>query len=127
MSKFTPFLWFDHEAEEAARFYTSTFKKARLGEVMRYGQGGPGAPGSVMTASFEIDGQPFVALNGRRGCEFTEAVSFMVHGDTQAEADELRDRLLAGGGRAQPGGWLKDRYGVSWQVMPRPLRAAEGR
>ena len=111
-----PFLWFDTQAEEAARYYTSIFPGARLGEIRRFPPGSHGAEGSVMTASFELDGQTIVALNGNNLHAFSPASSllFLCKGGEEAEA--VRKNLSAGG-ELQPGGWLKDRYGVSWQVM----------
>jgi predicted 3-demethylubiquinone-9 3-methyltransferase (glyoxalase superfamily) len=117
MQKITPFLWFDHQAEEAMHFYTSILKNSKIGKVSRYGDSGPGPKGSVMTASFELDGQEFVALNGGPLFKFTEAVSFLVRCENQAEVDELWEKLSAGG---QPSrcGWLKDKFGLSWQIQP---------
>ncbi|HLZ27238.1 MAG TPA: VOC family protein [Chloroflexota bacterium] len=113
----TPFLWFDGQAEEAMNFYVSIFKNSKIGEVSRYGDAGPGASGTVMSATFQLDGQEFMALNGGPGFPFTEAISFFVSCQTQAEVDELWDKLGAGGTPSQCG-WLKDRYGVSWQIIP---------
>jgi predicted 3-demethylubiquinone-9 3-methyltransferase (glyoxalase superfamily) len=119
LHKITPFLWFDHQAEEAANFYTSIFPNSKLGKVARYGQAGPGPPGSVMTVEFQLDGQTFVALNGGPIYKFTEAISFVVNCATQAEVDHYWDRLSAGGeGQC---GWLKDRFGLSWQIVPTVL------
>lgn len=120
MQKITPFLWFNDQAEEAARFYTKIFKKAKIGSIIRYGDAGPGPKGSVMTASFVIEGQEFVALNGGPIFTFTPAISFVVNCRTQAEVDRLWNTLSEGG---EPGqcGWLKDRYGVSWQIVPAVL------
>ena len=118
MQKITPFLWFHDEAEEAARFYVSIFPNSRITEVARFGKAGPGAEGSVMTVAFELEGQPFVALNTKPPqFQFNESVSFMVNCETQDEVDRYWDRLLEGG---QPSacGWLKDRFGVSWQITP---------
>ncbi len=125
-TRITPFLWFAHEAEEPAALYTSIFPNSRITNVARYGETGEevtgGTPGSVMTVSFELDGQPFVALNGRAGFDFTEAVSFQVACVSQAELDHFWDRLSAGADpAAQQCGWLKDRFGVSWQVVPTRL------
>ena len=117
-SKIRPFLWFEGEAEEAAKFYTSIFKKSKLGTVSRYPEGSPGPAGKVMTVEFEIEGQPFVALNGGPQFKFTEAVSFMVECEDQKEIDYYWDKLLAGGGKPSMCGWLKDRFGLSWQVTP---------
>ena len=120
MQKITPFLSFDNNAEEAANFYVSTFKNARLLNVARYGDTGPGPKGTVMTAEFEIDGQKFVALNGGPLFKFTEAVSFVVNCETQEEIDYFWEKLSAGGQKSQCG-WLKDKYGLSWQVVPTVL------
>ena len=120
MSKITPFLWFDTQAEEAAKFYTSIFKNSKIGKVARYGEAGPGPAGTVMTVEFELDGQPFIALNGGPHFKFTEAISFTIDCKTQAEVDEYWNRLSAGG-EAGPCGWLKDRFGLSWQVVPAVL------
>jgi predicted 3-demethylubiquinone-9 3-methyltransferase (glyoxalase superfamily) len=121
IQKFTPCLWFDHQAEEAAAFYTSIFKNSKITSVARYGDEGAavsGRPkGSVMTVSFVLDGQPFLALNGGPMFKFTEAVSFMVNCETQEEVDEFWGRLSAGGQQSQCG-WLKDQFGLSWQVVP---------
>jgi predicted 3-demethylubiquinone-9 3-methyltransferase (glyoxalase superfamily) len=116
--KITPFLWFDTEAEEAVNFYTSIFKDAKIDEVMRVGDAGPGPKGSVLTISFEIAGMKFVALNGGPQYKFTPAVSFMINCETQEEIDHYWDRLLDGGGTTQACGWLTDKYGLSWQVTP---------
>jgi predicted 3-demethylubiquinone-9 3-methyltransferase (glyoxalase superfamily) len=122
----TPCLWFDNQAEEAAAFYTAIFKNSRIGRISRYGKEGfeiHGRPaGSVMTVEFELDGQAFTALNGGPVFRFNEAVSFQVICETQAEVDFYWDRLSAGGDeQAQQCGWLKDRFGLSWQVFPRML------
>ncbi|WP_030271643.1 VOC family protein [Streptomyces sp. NRRL B-24484] len=119
--KITTFLWFDHQAEEAARFYTSLFPDSRIVDVQRYGEVGPGAAGSVMTVSFELAGQRYLALNGGPIFPFTEAISLQVNCDDQAEVDRLWDALTADGGRESDCGWLKDRYGLSWQITPRRL------
>lgn len=116
--KIKTFLWFDGQAEEAARFYTSIFRNGKVGAVARYPQGSPGPAGSVMTVEFELDGQPFVALNAGPQFKFNESVSFAIECDTQEEIDYYWDRLVAGGGKPVACGWLKDRFGVSWQVMP---------
>jgi predicted 3-demethylubiquinone-9 3-methyltransferase (glyoxalase superfamily) len=115
-----PFLWFDHEAEDAARFYTSVFENSEILDVQRYGQAGPREEGTVMTVAFRLDGQHFVALNGGPQYKFTEAVSFFVNCETQDEVDELWEKLTAGGEEG-PCGWLKDRYGLSWQIVPTAL------
>lgn len=116
----TPFLWFDHQAEEAVGFYTSIFKNSKVTAVTRYGEAGPGPKGSVMTVAFELDGQEFVALNGGPIFKFTEAISFVVNCETQQEVDEYWEKLSAGGGEVQCG-WLKDKYGLSWQIVPTVL------
>jgi predicted 3-demethylubiquinone-9 3-methyltransferase (glyoxalase superfamily) len=120
MQKIRPYLWFDNQAEEAANHYVSVFKNSKITDVQRYGDVGPGTPGAVMIIGFELDGQEFVALNGGPQFKFTEATSFYVNCETQEEVDELWDRLCDGG---EPGqcGWLKDRYGVSWQIIPKQL------
>lgn len=123
MPKITPCLWFDNKAEEAAKFYTSIFKKAKIGRIARYGKEGQeihgGQEGSVFTVEFEIEGQTFTALNGGPLFKFNEAVSFQVMCKTQREVDYYWKKLSVGGDkRAQQCGWLKDRYGVSWQVVP---------
>lgn len=120
MPKITPFLWFDTQAEEAARFYVSIFENSRIVDVSRYGEAGPGPAGSVLTVRFELDGQEFLALNGGPEYRFTEAVSFLVDCETQDEVDRFWERLSEGGEQG-PCGWLKDRYGLSWQVTPRVL------
>lgn len=120
MQKITPCLWFDTEGEEAATFYTSVFKNSRILSISRFGEAGPRPAGSVMTVSFEIDGQEFVALNGGPDFTFNEAVSFQVGCDSQEELDEHWGRLTEGGEEGQCG-WLKDRYGVSWQIIPSAL------
>jgi predicted 3-demethylubiquinone-9 3-methyltransferase (glyoxalase superfamily) len=120
MQKITPFLWFDNQAEEAAKFYTSIFKNSKMGRVARYGDAGPGPKGSVMTAAFQIEGQEFIALNGGPIFTFTEAISFVVDCKTQEEVDELWQKLTAGGSESQCG-WLKDKFGLSWQIVPTAL------
>jgi predicted 3-demethylubiquinone-9 3-methyltransferase (glyoxalase superfamily) len=121
MQKITPHLWFNNEAEEAARFYTSIFKRSKITRVMRYGAAASKVAGrregSVMTISFQIEGQEFIALNGGPVFTFSPAISLFVKCKTQAEVDELWNKLSAGG-ETQPCGWLKDRYGVSWQIVP---------
>jgi predicted 3-demethylubiquinone-9 3-methyltransferase (glyoxalase superfamily) len=117
MQKITPFLWFDGNAEEAMNFYVSIFKKSKVLMVRRYGDAGPGPKGSVMTASFRIEGQTFYALNGGPQFKFTPAISFFVDCKTQKEVDTLYDRLSKGG-QKQPCGWLQDKFGVSWQIIP---------
>ena len=117
MQRITPFLWFDDQAEEAVELYTSIFKNSRVGKVTRYGKAGPGPEGSVMTISFELEGLQFTALNGGPEFQFNEAISFIVDCQSQEEVDELWDRLSEGGEEG-PCGWLKDRFGVSWQIVP---------
>jgi predicted 3-demethylubiquinone-9 3-methyltransferase (glyoxalase superfamily) len=123
-SKITPCLWFDTEAEDAAKFYCSVFANSKLGRISRYGNEGQevhgGKPGSVLSVEFEIDGHPFVALNGGPVFKFNEAVSFQVHCETQDEIDYFWSRLTEGGREVQCG-WLKDKYGLSWQVVPQAL------
>lgn len=120
MQRITPFLWFDGKAEEAMKFYTSIFKNSRVGTVTRYGKDGPGPNGSVMTATFQLDGQEFIALNGGPEFKFTEAISFVVNCETQGEIDEFWEKLSDGGAQIQCG-WLKDKFGVSWQIVPTVL------
>jgi predicted 3-demethylubiquinone-9 3-methyltransferase (glyoxalase superfamily) len=120
MQKITPFLWFDDKAEEAMNFYVSIFKNSKVGTVTRYGEAGPGPKGTVMSATFQLDGQEFFALNGGPHYKFTPAVSFFVNCETQQEVDELWDKLSAGG-RKDRCGWLQDRYGLSWQIIPSVL------
>jgi predicted 3-demethylubiquinone-9 3-methyltransferase (glyoxalase superfamily) len=120
MQKITPFLWFNDQAEEAMNFYTAIFKNSKIGSVSRYGEGGPGPQGSVMTATFELDGQEFMALNGGPLFTFTEAISFFVSCETQMEVDDLWEKLTEGGEESQCG-WLKDKYGLSWQIVPTAL------
>jgi predicted 3-demethylubiquinone-9 3-methyltransferase (glyoxalase superfamily) len=120
MQKITPFLWFDGRAEEAMNFYTSIFKNSKVGRVWRSGEAGPGPKGSVMSATFQIDGQEFMALNGGPLFKFSPAISFFVNCETQQEVDELWEKLSAGGEKQQCG-WLKDKFGVSWQVVPSVL------
>ncbi len=120
MQKITTFLWFDDQAEEAAAFYTSLFDDSRIVDVQRYGEAGPGEPGSVMVVTFELAGQQFIALNGGPQFTFNEAISLSVDCETQEEVDELWAKLTAGG-EGVACGWLKDRYGLSWQVVPRKL------
>jgi len=117
VQKITPFLWFDNNAEEAMNFYVSIFKNSKVISVARYGDAGPGPKGSVMTANFHIDGQEFVALNGGPHFKFTEAISFVVNCETQQEVDEFWEKLSAGGEESRCG-WLKDKYGLSWQIVP---------
>jgi predicted 3-demethylubiquinone-9 3-methyltransferase (glyoxalase superfamily) len=121
MQKIMPFLWFDDKAEEAMNFYVSIFRNSKALSVTRFGDAGPGPKGSVMTASFELDGQQFTALNGGPQFPFTPAVSFVVNCETQQEVDEYWEKLTAGGGSPEPCGWLKDKYGLSWQIVPTAL------
>ena len=121
MPQISPFLWFDTQAEEAANFYVSVFPNSRITSISRYGEAGPGPAGSVMTIGFELDGQTFTGLNGGPHFTFTEAVSFMVHCADQAEVDRYWDALTADGGKESQCGWLKDKYGLSWQIVPQEL------
>jgi predicted 3-demethylubiquinone-9 3-methyltransferase (glyoxalase superfamily) len=118
--KITPFLWFDNQAEEAANLYVSIFENSGVTGVNRYGEAGPGPQGTAMTVSFELEGQEFTALNGGPEYKFTEAISFFVNCESQAEVDELWEKLSEGGEQG-PCGWLKDKYGVSWQIVPTVL------
>lgn len=120
MQKIVPTLWFDKEAEEAANYYTSIFKNSKVKDVSRYGEAGPMPAGTVMIATFEIEGQEFIALNGGPEFKFSEAISFLVNCETQAEVGELWEKLSAGG-EIQECGWLKDKYGLSWQIVPTVL------
>jgi len=120
MQKITPFLWFDGQAEEAMNFYCSIFRNSKQGSITRCGESGPGPKGSVMSATFELEGQKFIALNGGPHFTFSPAISFFVSCRTQAEVDELWDKLSAGG-EQQRCGWLKDKFGVSWQIIPAAL------
>lgn len=120
MPKITPCLWFDTQGEEAATFYTTVFHNSRILEIARYGAAGPGPEGSVLTVTFELDGQKFVALNGGPQFTFNEAISFQVSCETQAEVDYFWSTLSQGGEEGQCG-WLKDKYGVSWQIIPTAL------
>jgi len=117
VQKITPFLWFDGKAEEAMNFYVSVFKNSKVGRVSRYGEAGPGPKGTVMSATFQLDGQDFFALNGGPQFVFTPAISFFVNCETQQEVDELWDKLSEGGQKERCG-WLKDRFGLSWQIIP---------
>jgi len=117
MQKITPFLWFDNQAEEAMNFYTSIFKNSKVGRVSRYGDAGPGPKGAVMSATFQLEGQEFMALNGGPLFQFTAAVSFFVNCETQEEVDHFWEKLSAGGKQEQCG-WLKDKFGLSWQIVP---------
>ena len=120
MPKITPFLWFDNQAEEAANFYVSIFKNSKIVKVTRYGEAGPGPKGSAMTVVFQLDGQEFIALNGGPHFKFTEAISFSVDCKTQEEVDTYWEKLSQGGQQVQCG-WLKDKYGLSWQIVPSAL------
>jgi predicted 3-demethylubiquinone-9 3-methyltransferase (glyoxalase superfamily) len=120
MQKITPFLWFDSNAEEAANFYTSILENSKILNVARYGEAGPGPKGKVMTVTFQLEGQDFIALNGGPHYTFSPAISFFVNCETQAEVDELWNQLSAGGKEVQCG-WLQDKFGVSWQIIPKAL------
>jgi predicted 3-demethylubiquinone-9 3-methyltransferase (glyoxalase superfamily) len=120
MQKITPFLWFDGKAEEAMNFYVSIFKNSKIGRVTRYGEAGPGPKGTVMSATFQLEGQEFMALNGGPQFAFTPAISLFVNCETQEEVDELWEKLSAGG-RKDRCGWLQDKYGLSWQIIPSVL------
>jgi predicted 3-demethylubiquinone-9 3-methyltransferase (glyoxalase superfamily) len=120
MQRITPFLWFDDKAEEAVNFYISIFKNSKIGTITRYGEGGPGPKGAVMSATFQLEGQKFIALNGGPQFTFSPAISFFVNCETQEEVDELWEKLSEGGEK-QRCGWLKDKYGVSWQIIPSAL------
>jgi len=120
MQKITPFLWFDDKAEEAMNFYASIFKNSKIGSITRYGESGPGPKGTVMSATFQLDGLELTALNGGAYFTFTPAISFFVTCETQAEIDELWEKLSEGGEKQQCG-WLKDKYGLSWQIIPTAL------
>jgi predicted 3-demethylubiquinone-9 3-methyltransferase (glyoxalase superfamily) len=120
MRKITPCLWFDGRAEEAAEFYTSIFKDSKVGKIARYGEAGPGAPGTVMTVNFEIAGEEFMGLNGGPQFQFSPAISFVVHCKNQRQVDHYWDRLIEGGEPSQCG-WLTDKFGVSWQIVPNVL------
>ncbi|MEZ4671109.1 MAG: VOC family protein [Anaerolineae bacterium] len=121
MPTVTPFLWFDNQTEEAMNFYTSLFKDSKVHSVSRYPDGMPGMGGQVMSATFELNGQIIMALNGGPQYKFTEAVSLFVSCETQAEVDELWEKLTANGGEEGPCGWLKDKFGLSWQIVPTAL------
>ena len=120
MQKITPFLWFDHQAEEAMNFYVSIFQNSKVLSVTRYGEAGPGPKGTVMSATFQLEGQTFYALNGGPLFSFTPAISLFVNCETQQEVDDLWARLSAGG-REDRCGWLQDKYGLSWQIIPKVL------
>jgi predicted 3-demethylubiquinone-9 3-methyltransferase (glyoxalase superfamily) len=121
IQKIKPFLWFDKEAEEAAKFYCSIFKNSKILEVARYPEGGPAPAGSVMIVSFELEGLQFVGLNAGPVFKFTEAISFAVTTENQEETDYFWNKLTADGGRESDCGWLKDKFGLSWQITPRAL------
>jgi predicted 3-demethylubiquinone-9 3-methyltransferase (glyoxalase superfamily) len=121
IQKITPFLWFDKQAEEAAQFYTSIFKNSKILNVSRYGDAGPGTKGSVMVVSFQLEGQQFTALNGGPRFKFNEAFSFVVSCENQQEIDSYWNKLTAGGGQESQCGWLKDKFGFSWQIVPAAL------
>jgi len=119
--KITPFLWFDSQAEEAANFYCSIFANSKIGKVTRYGKAGPGPEGSVLTIVFSLDGQEFTGLNAGPHFKFTEAISFVVPCNTQDEIDNYWSKLTSGGGQESQCGWLKDKFGLSWQIVPAAL------
>lgn len=125
MQKITPFLWFDNQAEEAVNFYVSVFRNSKIGKITRYSEASAQAAGrpkgSVMTAEFQLEGQNFVALNGGPHFKFTEAVSFVVNCETQEEVDYFWEKLIADGGQESQCAWLKDKYGLSWQIVPRVM------
>jgi predicted 3-demethylubiquinone-9 3-methyltransferase (glyoxalase superfamily) len=120
MQKITPFLWFDGNAEEAANFYISIFKNSKMGKISRYGDAGPGPKGTAMSVTFQLEGQEFYALNGGPQFKFTPAISLFVNCETQQEVDELWEKLSAGG-RTDRCGWLQDKFGLSWQIIPTVL------
>jgi predicted 3-demethylubiquinone-9 3-methyltransferase (glyoxalase superfamily) len=120
MQKITPFLWFDGKAEEAMRFYVSIFKNSKVGAITRYGDAGPGPKGTVMVVTFQLDGQEFIALNGGPQFTFSPAISFVVNCETQEEVDAFWEKLSEGGEKLQCG-WLRDKYGLSWQIVPTVL------
>jgi len=126
MQKITPFLWFDNNAEEAMNFYTSIFKSSKIGQVSRYGDAGPGPKGSVMVGTFYLEGQEFMALNGGPNFKFTPATSFMVNCETQNEIDYYWNALSAGG-KPNRCGWLDDKFGLSWQIVPTMLGELMGK
>ncbi len=121
MQKITPFLWFDHQAEEAAKFYVSMFKNSKILNIARYGEGTPMPKGTVMTVDFVLEGERFTALNGGPMFKFTEAISFLVNCESQDEVDMLWKKLTSNGGAEGQCGWLKDKYGLSWQIIPTAL------
>lgn len=118
MQKISPFLWFDDQAEEAAKFYTSIFKQSKIKSIIRCGDAGPGPKGSVLTVTFELEGHEYIALNGGPQYKFNESVSFVVNCKTQAEVDRYWKKLTADGGEEVACGWLKDKYGLCWQIVP---------
>jgi predicted 3-demethylubiquinone-9 3-methyltransferase (glyoxalase superfamily) len=120
MQKITPFLWFDSQAEEAVNFYTSIFKNSKILSTVRYGEAGPEPKGNIMSMTFQLEGQEFIALNGGPEFTFSPAISFFVNCEMQEEVDELWERLSEGGEKQGPA-WIKDRYGVSWQIVPTVL------
>ncbi|HWY44155.1 MAG TPA: VOC family protein [Candidatus Sulfotelmatobacter sp.] len=121
MPKITPFLWFDSQAEEAANFYCSIFPNSKIGKIARYGKAGPGPEGSVLTIVFYLDGQEFTGLNAGPIFKFNEAISFVVPCKTQEEIDNYWSKLTSGGGQESQCGWLKDKFGLSWQIVPTVL------
>lgn len=121
MQKSRPCLWFDDNAEEAVNFYTSVFKNSKVLDTVRFGEAGPGTPGSVLTMTFELEGQEFMALNGGPAFKFSEAISLSVDCKSQEEVDELWAKLTAGAGEESECGWLKDKFGLSWQIVPTVL------
>jgi predicted 3-demethylubiquinone-9 3-methyltransferase (glyoxalase superfamily) len=121
MKKITPFLWFDNNADEAVKFYTSVFKNSKLINVSHYGDAGPGPKGTIMTATIELEGQRLILLNGGPIFKFTEAISFSISCKDQDEVDYYWDKLIDGGGQPSQCGWLKDKFGLSWQVVPEIL------
>jgi predicted 3-demethylubiquinone-9 3-methyltransferase (glyoxalase superfamily) len=120
MQKITTFLWFDDKAEEAANFYVSIFKNSKIGQISRYGDKSPGPKGAVMVVNFQLEGQEFIALNGGPQFKFTPAISLLVNCETQQEVDDLWEKLSAGGQKSRCG-WLQDKYGLSWQIIPTTL------
>lgn len=122
MQKIVPCLWFDQQAEEAVQFYTATIPNSRIGDISRYGEGAPLPAGTALTVTFELEGQSYMALNGGPHFSFTPAVSFVIHCDSQAEIDRLW-AALGEGGAYERCGWLRDRYGLSWQIVPRNIGA----
>jgi predicted 3-demethylubiquinone-9 3-methyltransferase (glyoxalase superfamily) len=123
VQKITPFLWFDNNAEEAMKFYTAVFENSKIGKVTHYPEGSPGPAGTLMTGTFQIEGQEFIVLNGGPLFKFTEAISFVVNCETQEEVDRCWEKLTADGGQEVECGWLKDKFGLSWQIVPTILFA----